>query len=829
MAPSQLKQLKANLHTKRTGSDPNAKKSQTTGKNQGVKGSRSKQNPSAPWSKPRQDPKARADSIRRNTLLPALQNRHKVGGIVDRRIGENDPTMSPEERMLQRYAKQKSRRDVFNLEGGEDDDGEGLTHGGRSIMDLQADDFEDSDASADDSDGEMMVRKEKRRRSEDEEELVQDAEDQPERKRSRKEIMEEVVAKSKMHKYERQKAKDEDDDIREELDKGMGDLLAMLRERPKPTIHSSKSSAPASMEIHPDRLAQMSGDGPPPRDQAQQPRPEDLPPTPPEEEIRPPPPPVLDRKQKAEKDYDQRLRQMAQDQRAAPSERSKTVEEKAADEAARLREMEAKRLLRMRGQQVDDESDEEGGVEVEAAEEAEEDEEADEAADFGFQATSTTKKPDLDVEDEDDFVIDEDLVASGSEIDSDVSDDPEEGLSDEDEEDDSEFLKDVLPNPGGSLSKSDLVTKASQLPFTYPCPQTHEELVQVLKGIPDTELPLVIQRIRALYHPQLNASNKEKLSHFASALIDHLSYLASSKPATPLAITEQLIRHIHSLSKAYPETTSTTFRKHLSRMHNAGTIEAGDLLILTAIGTVYPTSDHFHAVVTPAITLIARWLGLTHPRTESDHRTGAYLVALALRYQSYSKRYIPETIRFTTICLESLPQYPDLTLAHIANILTMTKLWSNKSAFWEMFVPRTYLAIKRTPSASKTLIYLKTALQQARLARRPLELHHHRPLAIPSRIPRFEENFHPDRHYDPDADRAESNRLRKEHKREKKGAVRELRKDAEFVAREKYKTKKEGDAEQKKREARLVASIRSEEGREANVYEAQKRKRKGQR
>lgn len=93
-------------------------------------------------------------------------------------------------------------------------------------------------------------------------------------------------------------------------------------------------------------------------------------------------------------------------------------------------------------------------------------------------------------------------------------------------------------------------------------------------------------------------------------------------------------------------------------------------------------------------------------------------------------------------------------------------------------------------------------------------------------IPKFEESYHPDKHYDPDRDRSELSKLKAEHKREKKGALRELRKDAHFIAREQLKEKKERDEQYEKKYKRLVAEIQGEEGREANAYEREKRMRK---
>lgn len=72
-------------------------------------------------------------------MLKALNERGRAGGIVDRRFGENDPTMSIEERMLERFTRERQRSSKgasFNLE-----DEDELTHYGQSLSKL--DDFDD--------------------------------------------------------------------------------------------------------------------------------------------------------------------------------------------------------------------------------------------------------------------------------------------------------------------------------------------------------------------------------------------------------------------------------------------------------------------------------------------------------------------------------------------------------------------------------------------------------------------------------------------------------------------------------------------------------------
>ncbi|KAH0004295.1 Nop14-like protein, partial [Aureobasidium melanogenum] len=569
--------------------------------------------------------KSMGEEARRATLLPEIQRRNKTGGIIDRRIGENDPTMTPEERALQRFAQEKMRKkggaSLFDLEADDDLEETALTHGGKAL-DLDRDDFdmEGLEGSDDESDRGL-----KRRRSsagseeDDDDEAMSDDEgqdpDKPARKKSKAEVMKEVIAKSKMHKYERQKAKEDDDDLREELDQGLQEMLSLLR-GVKPPPKAEKPSMEAGM--NPERLAMLQGKS----------------------------------REEAEREYDVRLRQMAMDKRAAPTTRTKTEEEQAIEEAYRLKELESSRLRRMQGEESEEEPEVEDKkskkkVGTEVAPEDEEDM-GDDAAQFGLPTQQYDGKKDTVVhDDEDEFLMEDDLIASGSDLD--VSDeeseeeddsDAEEGAAAADEEDEEdEFVRGIL---GDKDEKSEKKAAAPAAPsgfaYTYECPRSHEELLAIFSKLAVEDIPVAVQRIRALYHPSLTADNKQKLADFSVALVDHISYMAKEKQS--FAVIETLIRHLHSLSRTYPGTIGKAFRTHMSAMHESGVFNAGDLVILTAISSIYPTSDHFHQVVTPAITLMGRWLEMNAP-APANLATGAFIVALCIKYQSLSKRYTP--------------------------------------------------------------------------------------------------------------------------------------------------------------------------------------------
>ncbi|KAI2467722.1 Nop14-like protein [Annulohypoxylon bovei var. microspora] len=809
--------------------------------------------------------KSLGEERRRQTLLVELNRRHKVGGILDRRFGENDPFMTPEEKMQERFVREKQthKSSMFDLE--DDDPSEGLTHLGKSLsLDGPGlvDDFEEDDLSAgsDAAASDDEHRGSKRMRPFDDDAQDDDqGEGQPERKKTKQEVMKEVIAKSKFYKAERQAAKDADEDLREELDMELPDLHDLLFNRKK---------APSGTESNP---AESAAAG----------------------------------KERMERDYDMRLRQLAQDRRAQPTDRSKTDEEKAQEESKRLKELEEKRLKRMRGEEVSDSENEGDAADVQPESmpangpalfmETEED-------DFGLGKGIKTRPTaaELGFDDEDDFIIEDDLIASDSDlepIESDASSNEEESVA----EDDDEFTKGILNDeetqnpvfssrPMGSIISTDSREDSNGLPYTFPCPETLDEFVEITQSIPVEHLPTAVQRIRALYHPKLNSDNKSKLATFVAILIQFMAHSSNLTKPPPFSVLENIIRHIHSLAKSYPVETANEFRSQLENFSQSRPLSPnlGDLVVLSAIGTIFPTSDHFHQVATPAGLLIARNLEKV-PKKITDYAQGAYLSTLALQYQQVSKRYIPEVMNFclNTMCalapekVTGTPGYfpvhdptpgTRISNAHSLTIRKLTPaecvkdditdeeaittklailaitvqildaaadLYSDKSAFFEAFDPAkkilVHLASKpcraKLPATlverfNKLQSKLDKMLRLAEVTRRPLELHHHRPLPIKSAIPKFEDSFDPNKHYDPDRDRAELAKLKAEHKKERKGAMRELRKDASFMAREQLRMKKAKDAAYEKKYKRLVAEIQGEEGRESNAYEREKQARK---
>ncbi|WRT67141.1 uncharacterized protein IL334_004107 [Kwoniella shivajii] len=844
---------------------------------------------------------------RKKSLLPEHQLRDHTGTFRDRRFGENDPSLSIEDRMLERYTRERQRgqgkKGLFNLEDAEDeldgfDEGfalGGLTHGGRSVLDLPGDDFEaqgfgERDDDEDETKGTVDRRTVNKVHfggfdgDEDEEEL-------PERKKSKAEVMSEIIAKSKEYKYERQQQKEMDDELRDQLDDNLDDLRALLQEG-VPARSAASNFASTS------RQAAAAAD--------------------PEEDV----------------DYDQVVRSLAFESRAKPKNRTKTEEELALEEKENLEKAEAKRLRRMRGESISDDEDGEGSRKKRKTEARKAD--ADDLGD-DYVEDEALLGPGITREDIENMALpsgdeDDDLDEEDDEVGSEIEGEDESGEEhsedeeDEEEDDDSavgsamedlndqdvletlesdgEEIETVVKNSKGKRAAVQ-PGKAKEIPFTFPCPATIEEFEEVLEGLEDSALPTVVQRIRALHHPSLAVGNKEKLQDFLGVLIDYTLILSSRTPP-PFDLISSLTPHLIALVKLNIITAASHFvdklklmQKNLTRGLAKGSSAKSsktfpgcpELVLLRLIGTMWSTSDFSHPVVAPAVLLIGQYLGQSRIRSTSDLASGLFLCSLLAQYEALSKRILPEAVNFVASSIlvllprrkgfEANPTYPDaksndvdLYISQIAaivpdqpvniseainsassdlrpeqdervkaNLLAVAfslapiyaTMYASSEAYIELVQPLARVmegsrVAKLSPelgamhAASYTSI--ARSLNHARAARRPLTLQAHKPIPIASHAPKFEENFAPGKHYDPDVERNATAKLKALYKKERKGAIRELRKDNKFLAGEKAREQAEKDKDYNSKMKKVEGSLNVERAEEKEMQREKQREKR---
>ncbi|KAF9073180.1 nucleolar protein 14 [Rhodocollybia butyracea] len=782
---------------------------------------------------------------RKKTLLKEWEEKHRAGGVIDRRFGENDPSMSLEERMLERFTKERQRASkgvAFNLE-----DEDELTHYGQSLSKL--DDFDDFGLQDDDEDEETgrlnedIVKHTHFGGFKDEED---DDSEEPARKKSKAEVMAEVIAKSKEHKILRQMEKEQGENVRHELDLTFDSLRSLLF-APDPSA-TGTNSTPLG-EPGPSSAGYASA--------------------------------VAIETALAEKtaNYDQAVRELAFDKRAKPKDRTKTEDELALEEKEALEKAERRRRKRMLGlEDSDDEDGDKPRAKRQRGGDDLEDDFDDEVGWSGLGIGLETGQGDGDEdEDEDEDVEDE-------------ADDGENEEVEDEESADSDDDKDATELVGSRRSvSSSRKLKSKDLPFTFPCPSSHQDFLDIVENVDDNDLSTVVQRIRALHHTSLAPDNKLKLQGFTDVLIDHVLYL-SSPPAPSFTAISSLFPHISALTKAYPIQSAEHFNRKLVLMHknlkrglSQGALlpesktwpGPAELTLLRIIGFLWPTSDMNHAVVTPTRVLMGAYLGLARVRSVGDIASGLFLCTLFLQYEQLSRRFVPEAVNFliNSVLHIAPSKYQDVlqlpgsfpspdfrsshchTLAldsksaqglkvqkptsHHYWLVGMTTKLPSLEAFIEVFEPifeilqnlklQKFEADLQAQAKSSTEI-IERLLKFARQSRRPLQLQAHKAIPIPSYVPKFDTTSSSYlKHQDPDRERNEAAKLRNEYKKERKGAIRELRKDARFLAGVEQAKQKEKDRSYNDRMKRVFGSLESERAEEKAMdrEKAKEKKRAG--
>ncbi|PWN44710.1 Nop14-like protein [Ceraceosorus guamensis] len=870
--------------------------------------------------------KSTALDQRRQKLLPEIQGRHRSGTFIDRRFGEGDANLTPEERALERFTRERQNRaragdvggkkSLFNLDDGPEDR---LTHYGQS---LNVDDMEDDGLGLggfDDEDEHGGIDRATTSKLNFGGFDDENNDDDPDRKKSKYEVMQEVMAKSKLAKLERQRAKEKDDDLRMELDDDFASLREALfgpaQDYTEALREAERTATEPEAEGRQAKAKVSDADG-----NAQK--------------------PARVEREKSE-EYDAFVRELAFDRRAQPQDRLKTADELAAEEAERLRIAEDARLRRMRGEMVPD-----GGItnrRAPGADDLDDDLDLDlgNAADvYGLgpglgdardeEEEDDRQRSDLDESDDDNGSDQSGDEGSPEEEDMDNFEDMEE-LASSEEAQGSEAQVDLIgnnptssvpskANKGSSLQGAE--GPSSSLPYTFSCPATHEDFLDLLlsNGISASDVPTVVQRIRALYHASLGIDNKHKLAALLGVLLEHCLHCSLDASAGGFKTVANLLPHIHELSQTYPTIAAQHFVGKLNIMHknmgrgvakgaldeNARTWPGpAECALLRITAQVFPTSDRSHPVATPMALLIAQYLAHCRIRTLSDLASGLFLASLVASNERQSKRIFPESLNFLHQAIavltlgsptgkalkraESIKHAfgipaPDLGAAHTAHLaLTKEEVASLKSegtsasrpadllhllafkssksarhdakergevkalllhqafalveafaqlydgsvAYVELMQPyeelmacidaaHINLPTSLQTRASTLRATLSIALARASQNRRALRLQAHRAIPLASQVPKFDlGGFDPTRKssrvFDPDPERAEAAKLRALVKKEKKGAVRELRRDAAAVAEQRRRDNKEEEDRYEKWTRRVTGSLQDEE------------------
>ncbi|EEB08498.1 U3 snoRNP protein Nop14 [Schizosaccharomyces japonicus yFS275] len=724
------------------------------------------------------------EEIRKRTIGEKLKRKNRTGAIVDRRFGENNPLLTPEEKMLQRFSLEQKRQLASSELTLADE--EVLTHGSRPLSELETlDDHARSDDDMD-MDGEIVRRAHFGGFDEDEEE-----DEGGERKKTKHEVMQEIIAKSKRYKAERQAEKEQLEEEREKLDEEMDDIQSLLSNYARET----RKSAGKEVKLEPTK-----------------------------EDVR----------------YDAFVREMVFDRRARPSERTKTEEEIAQAEADRLRELEEQRLQRMHNAKA-------GYADGREGDSLEDDYVPDETDNvFGFGEGLTAKE-----DDEESFTGFQSGSESEESADDEVDDEATHKKSSKGKT--VRFALDEKPSRKNGGKKELAYTYECPLTHAHFLDmldglnvEDHDTVITRIRTLhhmklhPENKGRLEKFAIVLVKHILYLSTQQSIPFGVINQVAQHLMRMAETYS---LAIANTFRAVLTGMQKRLADSyadSEVTFPANY------------DLVFLNTIPSIFPTSDLKHPVVSPAMLIMAESISQSKCQTLADWTRKMFLVNLFVKYQRISKRYVPETLNaiaqllvvLSPVALEKAPGAFPLTaqiwssgqkhefgiqdisldaptkislndlgtmealelqsslLLVVLNLVKGTAdLFNGQAAYLEMFEP--ILSLLGIYTENEKLLHPELAahlhtvhdhvsklVEKARELRKPLQLQQHRPIAISAQLPKFEERYTVEKH-DMDAERNELNKLRAQHRDARRGAIRTLRRDAQFVARERSKEQRE--------------------------------------
>ncbi|KAL1553306.1 nucleolar protein 14 isoform X2 [Salvia divinorum] len=779
------------------------------------------------------------------------------------------------------------KKSKFNLSDGEEDDFE--IQGGGYFP--ERDDFEDDEPFYGDYyDDELPDGRNKRQFNPHEAEGDPDSRSAEEQNRpkTKKEVMEDIIFKSKFFKAQKAKEKEESEQFTEQLDKDFASLvqseaLLSLTQPNKMSalnslVNNRNSNDAAKKEVAPRMHNKVS---------IQHEKPDH---------------------------YDKLVSEMALDMRARPSDRTKAPEELAQEEKERLEQLEEERRKRMAAGDGDDSSNEDADNSEDDVGEVSKQISHISGDDLGDSFSDVIPKtkavwiddlltknsvtdPEAEddptsgeeendnEEDDDDDDASEDEEGEGSEESSDEDEkaqplkdseqSDEEQIDLEDEEDDDrddatgkkvimENQKKILVTKGNQNNDSGAfrvkpivkedVHKRGELPYTIEAPKCFEEFSALLENYSDDQVVEAIRRIRTYNAIAVAAENRKKMQVFYGILLQYFAVLSSTKPLN-FKLINMLVKPLMEMSTETPYFAAICARQRLLRTRTLFCQDISNtgkncwpslktLFHMRLWSMIFPCSDFRHAVMTPAILLMSEYLMRCPITSGRDIAVGSFLCSMLLSVSRQSQKFCPEAITVLQTILRAAltnrQRYEASQLCHLMELkalkpllhmqervedinsldfLTLMDLPDDSPYFTsdnfrasilcaiirclKGFVdinegfksfPEIFLPIAKIldglaeedlmPDALKVEIkdvsqVIEIKSEEFQSLQLPLRIRKQK--VIKTAIPKFEDNFVKGRDYDPDRERVERKKLKKQLQQEARGAVRELRKDNHFL------------------------------------------------
>lgn len=660
---------------------------------------------------------------RKKTLLKEYQQSRKSTEFSDKRIGEWDEELGEFDKAILRSQRELKRKlnksSKYNLSDGEEDD----YFGTQNLGALPAnDDFEDEIMPDDDDDAAAAETKKGAHRDAPYQQKGRLFEGEENKRKSKKEVMDEVIAKSKFFKAQKAKDKEENEQLVEELDKkfeslvqseallsltgsGNSNALKALVQKSISNEHLKKDTLPAAGKN--ENFNQEKPDA-----------------------------------------FDRLVKEMAMEIRARPSDRTKTPEEIAQEERERLELLEEERQKRMLA--PDNSSDEEDDDSENSSVGKQKYISGDDLGDsFTLDDERSHKKgwvdeilgrKDADGTKSEDDDSAEDSDSSQDDVDGDSDDESEEDdstrgvkhslkdweqsdddildtnseeddeASKEEKEQDEDHPKEKVNHKGPKKAYKSTIAKSSksdgisedtkkldrdtkrqskpELPYIIDAPESFDQFLSLLADCSNSDIILIIGRIRASNAIQLTEKNLEKMQKFYGILLQYFAVSANKKPLN-VELLNLLFKPLMEMSMEIPFYAATCARTRISHIHqqfcvqnknpeNSSWPSSKTLILLRLWSMIFPCSDYNHVVITPAILLMCEYLMRCPIVTGRDIAIGAFLCSLLLYVSRQSSKFCPEAINFLQTLLAAAVSGPSSSqnsqICHLVDLQALGQL-----------------------------------------------------------------------------------------------------------------------------------------------------------
>ncbi|GAU43761.1 hypothetical protein TSUD_36550 [Trifolium subterraneum] len=503
------------------------------------------------------------------------------------------------------------------------------------------------------------------------------------RRKSKKEVMAEVMAKSKQFKAQKAKEKGEDEELLEDLDNKFTSLVhsKSLLSLTEPNKMKALKALVNNNSITIEKSDKDSLSATRATNNFVQEKPDE---------------------------YDQTVRQLGFEMRARPSDRLKTPEEIAREERERLEELEKRMAAVEDSSEEDDEDSEKPSIQKPRSLSGDDlgdsfsvDEETipkkgwvDEILERKDEEGSSSE--DDDDEDSDDLESSEDPDA-GSEDDLDEhnknitlkdweqsdDDDISAGSDEDDDDEDRERAAEVdkvkglnvgvhkkakrndsvesVKGDNGSLDSKKIVvggkkSKEIEIPYIIEAPKTFEELCSLVDNRSSSDTILIINRIRKSNSIKSAAENRKKVQVFYGVLLQYFAVLANKKPLNA-ELVNMLVKPLIEMSTEIPyfaaicarrriETTRKQFVESIKNAESSSWPSSKTLCLFRLWSMIFPCSDYRHPVMTPVVLLMCEYLMRCPITSGRDIAIGSFLCSMVLSVLKQSQKFCPEAIVF---------------------------------------------------------------------------------------------------------------------------------------------------------------------------------------